>query len=133
MENLQKNPIALVKHLIDEKIITEDLNVFEQLKTIEEILLLLRESFKKTYPNMKIKVTSKSIHYAKEFNDEHIKEVAYILDDLDQYLSVGGFMDHDDSVDFFNDRITEEGFKYTPISAVDTMVLSLMPSKCLGL
>ncbi len=42
-------------------------------------------------------------------------------------------MDHDDSVDFFNDRITEEGFKYTQISAVDTTVLSLMPSKGLGL
>ena len=68
----------------------------------------------------------KSVHYANAFNDLSLKESAFVLDEIEQYLSINKFLDHDKSVDYFNKRITAGGFEVNPESLVSVMIESLL-------
>ncbi|MCI8503414.1 MAG: hypothetical protein HFH00_06215, partial [Dorea sp.] len=105
--DLQERAFALAKHLHDENIIK--LDDLDQLKneTYEEIVLLLRKKLQETYPQTKLKRMMKSVHFANGFPDERLKRVAIILtDEIEQYLNLNKFLDHDTSVEFFNNKIT---------------------------
>lgn len=68
----------------------------------------------------------KSVHFANGFPDERLKRVAIILtDEIEQYLNLNKFLDHDTSVEFFNNRITSAGFVINPTSLVETAFESL--------
>lgn len=56
----------------------------------------------------------KSIHYANGFSDLSLKESAFLLDEVDQYLSINKFLNHDKSVKYFNSKITADGFEINP-------------------
>ena len=71
----------------------------------------------------------RSIHYSNNFTDERLKENALLLDEIEQYLVINKFLDHDISVAYFNDRITSENFVITPIALVGVMIESLLLSK----
>ena len=68
----------------------------------------------------------KSIQYANGFEDKSLKEIAYHLDEIEQYLSSNRFLDHDQAVKYFNDRITDDGFEINPQSLVLIMIESLL-------
>ena len=56
------------------------------------------------------------VHFANGFQDERLKRVAFILtDEIEQYLTLNKFLDHDTSVEFFNNKITSAGFVINPI------------------
>ena len=60
------------------------------------------------------------------FQDERLKRVAIILtDEIEQYLTLNKFLDHDTSVEFFNNKITSAGFVINPISLVEVGFESL--------
>ena len=104
--DLQEKAFALARHLHDENIIKMD--DLDQLKseTYEEIVLLLRQKLQETYPQTKLKRMMKSVHFANGFQDECLKRVAIILtDEIEQYLDINKFLDHDASVEFFNNKI----------------------------
>ncbi len=124
--DLQERAFVLVRHLHDENIIKMD--DLDQLKneTYEEIVLLLRQKLQETYPQTKLKRTMKSVHYANGFTDERLKRVAFILtDEIEQYLTLNKFLDHDTSVEFFNNKITSAGFVINPTSLVEVGFESL--------
>ena len=79
-------------------------------------------------PTTRLKRTMKSIHYANAFADTALRECAFTLDEVEQYLTRNRFLDHDRSVDFFNKTITAEGFVITPTALVETMLESLLLS-----
>lgn len=70
----------------------------------------------------------KSVHYANGFTDEELKQCAFMLDDIEQYLSSNKFMNHDASVRYFNELITTNGFEINPKNLVMTMMDSLLIS-----
>lgn len=128
--DLQEKAFVLAKHLHDENIIK--INNLDQLnnKTYEEIVLLLRQKLQETYPQTKLKRTMKSVHFANGFPDECLKRAAFILtDEVEQYLTINKFLDHDTSVDFFNNKITSAGFVINPVSLVCVEFESLCLSK----
>ena len=69
------------------------------------------------------------MHYANGFPDELLKQSAFVLDEIEQYLTRNKFMNHDEAVTYFNDRITSQGFVINPNSLVGVMVESLSLSK----
>ncbi len=100
----------------------------EQLKdeTYEEIVLLVRQKLQETYPQTKLKRMMKSVHFANGFPDERLKRVAIILtDEIEQYLYLNKFLDHDTSVEFFNNKITSADFVINPTSLVEVTFESL--------
>ena len=124
--DLKESVFALARHLHDKNIIKID--NLDQLKdkTYEEIVLLIRQKLQETYPQTKLKRMMKSVHFANGFPDERLKRVAIILtDEIEQYLNLNKFLDHDTSVEFFNNRITSAGFVINPTSLVETAFESL--------
>ena len=124
--DLQERAFALAKHLHDENIIKmDDLDQLKN-KTYEEIVLLLRKKLQETYPQTKLKRMMKSVHFANGFPDERLKRVAIILtDEIEQYLNLNKFLDHDTSVEFFNNKITSADFAINPTSLVEVAFESL--------
>ena len=124
--DLQESAFALARHLHDENIIKlDDLNQLKN-ETYEEIVLLIRQKLQETYPQTKLKRMMKSVHFANGFLDERLKRVAFILtDEVEQYLTFNKFLDHDASVEFFNNKITSTGFVINPTSLVEVEFESL--------
>lgn len=123
---LKEKILELARFLMDKKIIVPD--NFEKFTSpnFVDIALEIRQQLHDMYPNTRIKRYMPSVHYANGFIDEDLKQGAFILDDIEQYLSKNGFMDHDASVDYFNETITMDGFEINPQSLVMTMINSLL-------
>lgn len=129
MKNLIQSIINLINHLKSENIISKYDACELENKSFYEIVLWLKDLFKEHYPNTKLKRMYRSIHYANKFENEELKQSAYILDEIEQYLTLNKFLDHDSGVEFYNEKITSNGFVITPNSLVETMIESLMLSK----
>ena len=127
--DLKKQMIKLVEHLCNENIITgvsaNDLGS----KTFDELVILLRDTLKEEYPKTKLKRIMKSVHYANGFSDLDLKQSAFILDEIEQYLCINKFLNHDNSVKYFNKRIVSNEFEINPQNMVLVMIESLLYSK----
>ncbi|MBN6709660.1 hypothetical protein JFL47_11575 [Haemophilus haemoglobinophilus] len=107
MNNLKQSLLNLIKYLSDENIIVNvDIDLLTN-KNFYESVLFLKNIFKEQYPNTKLKPVMKRIHYANRFENEDLKQSAYLLDDIEQYLTVNKFLNHDSGVEFFNKKITK--------------------------
>ncbi len=127
---LQEKAFELVKHLNSEKII--EIEKLDRLKnrTYEDIVVLLKQKLQETYPQTKLKPMMKSAHFANGFSDERLKRVAFLLtDEIEQYLTINKFLDHDMSVEYFNNKITSVGFVINPTTLVAALLESLLISK----
>ena len=127
--DLKQKIIKLIEHLGNENIITgvsaKDLGS----QTFEELVILLRDTLKEEYPKTKLKRIMKSVHYANGFSDSDLKQSAFILDEIEQYLCINKFLNHDKSVKYFNKRIVSNEFEINPQNMVLLMIESLLCSK----
>ena len=125
--DLKQQMIKLVEHLCNENIIT-GVSANESQK-FEELVILLRDTLKEEYPKTKLKRIMKSVHYANGFRDMDLKQSAFILDEIEQYLCINKFFNHDKSVKYFNKRIVSNEFEINPSNMVLLMIESLLCSK----
>ena len=127
--DLKQSLIQLIEHLRNENIIknvsVEDLKC----QTFNSLVILLRDTLGEEYPDTKLKQIMKSVHYANYFRDLSLKESAFVLDEIEQYLCVNKFLNHDKSVKYFNKRITAEGFEINQENLLMVMIESLLCSK----
>ena len=127
--DLKKHMIKLIEHLGNENIITgvsaKDLDS----QTFYGLVILLRDMLKEEYPKTKLKRIMKSVHYANGFSDLDLKQSAFILDEIEQYLCINKFLNHDKSVKYFNKRIVSNEFEINPQNMVLLMIESLLCSK----
>lgn len=128
--DLKKHMIKLIEHLGNENIITgvsaKDLDS----QTFYGLVILLRDMLKEEYPKTKLKRIMKSVHYANGFSNLDLKQSAFILDEIEQYLCINKFLNHDKSVKYFNKRIVSNEFEINPQNMVLVMIESLLYSKC---
>ena len=115
----------LIKDMYEKNIISGLLEDDIDSQSFEDLVLSLRDKLKECYPKTKLKRMMKSIHYANGFEDKSLKESAFLLDEIEQYLGSKRFLDHDQAVKYFNDRITADGFEINPQSLVLIMIESL--------
>ena len=127
--DLKQQMLKLIEHLYNENIITgvsaKDLDS----QTFENLVILLRDKLKEEYPKTKLKRIMKSVHYANGFSDLDLKQSAFILDEIEQYLCINKFLNHDKSVKYFNKRIVSNEFEINPQNMVLLMIESLLCSK----
>ena len=119
--------VKLIEHLCNENIIT-GLSAKDS-QTFDELVILLRDMLKEEYPKTKLKRIMKSVHYANGFSDLDLKQSAFILDEIEQYLCINKFLNHDKSVKYFNKRIASNEFEINPQNMVLLMIESLLCSK----
>ena len=124
---LKQRLIELIEHLYNENII--ETNVDFDKDSFYDTVVLLRDTLKKEYPKTKVKRIMKSIHYANSFDDESLKQSAFLLDEIEQYLCFNKFLNHDKSVEYFNEKITSEGFIISPENLLEVMIESLLDSE----
>ena len=127
--DLKKHMIKLIEHLGNENIITGVSANDLVSKTFDELVILLRDTLKEEYPKTKLKSIMKSVHYANGFSDLDLKQSAFILDEIEQYLCINKFLNHDKSVNYFNKRIVSNEFEINPQNMVLLMIESLLCSK----
>ena len=127
--DLKKHMIKLIEHLGNENIITGVSANDLVSKTFDELVILLRDTLKEEYPKTKLKRIMKSVHYANGFSDLDLKQSAFILDEIEQYLCINKFLNHDKSVKYFNKRIVSNEFEINPQNMVLLMIESLLCSK----
>ena len=127
--DLKKHMIKLIEHLGNENIITGVSANDLVSKTFDELVILLRDTLKEEYPKTKLKRIMKSVHYANGFSDLDLKQSAFILDEIEQYLCINKFLNHDKSVKYFNKRIASNEFEINPQNMVLLMIESLLCSK----
>lgn len=127
--DLKKHMIKLIEHLGNENIITGVSANDLVSKTFDELVILLRDTLKEEYPKTKLKRIMKSVHYANGFSDLDLKQSAFILDEIEQYLCINKFLNHDKSVKYFNKRIVSNEFEINPQNMVLVMIESLLYSK----
>ena len=120
--DLKQQMIKLVEHLSNENIIT-GLSANDS-QTFEELVVLLRDKLKEEYPKTKLKRIMKSVHYANGFSDLELKQSAFILDEIEQFLCINKFLNHDKSVKYFNKRIVSKEFEINPSNMVLLMIES---------
>lgn len=124
--DLKQSLIELIEYLRNENIIGSVRIGDLDSQTFNDLVILLRDMLKEKYPKTKLKRTMKSIHYANAFGDLSLKQSAFLLDEIEQYLSVNKFLDHDKSVEYFNNSITVDGFEVKPENLVLAMIQSLL-------
>lgn len=122
--DLKQSLIELIEYLRNENIIGSVRVGDLDSQTFDSLVILLRDILKEKYPKTKLKQTMKSIHYANGFEDLPLKQSAFLLDEIEQYLSVNKFLDHDKSVEYFNNSITVDGFEIKPENLVLVMIQS---------
>ena len=125
---LKQRLIELIEHLYNENIIEINVIDFEK-GGFYDTVVFLRDTLKKEYPKIKIKRIMKSIHYANSFDDESLKQSAFLLDEIEQYLCFNKFLNHDKSVEYFNEKITADGFVINPENLLEVMLESLLDSE----
>ena len=125
---LKQRLMELIEHLYNENIIEINFIDFEK-GSFYDTVVFLRDTLKKEYPKTKIKRIMKSIHYANSFNEESLKQIAFLLDEIEQYLCFNKFLNHDRSVKYFNEKITADGFVISPENLLEVMIESLLDSK----
>lgn len=123
---LKQSLIELIEYLRNENIIGSVRIGDLDSQTFNDLVVLLRDILKEKYPKTRLKRTMKSIHYANGFEDLSLKQSAFLLDEIEQYLSVNKFLDHDKSVEYFNNSITVDGFEIKPENLVLVMIQSLL-------
>ena len=127
--DLKKHMIKLIEHLGNENIITDISAKDLDSQTFDGLVILLRDMLKEGYPKTKLKRIMKSVHYANGFSDSDLKQSAFILDEIEQYLCINKFLNHDKSVKYFNKRIVSNEFEINPQNMVLLMIESLLCSK----
>ena len=125
---LKQRLIELIEHLYNENIIEINVIDFEK-GGFYDTVVFLRDTLKKEYPKTKIKRIMKSIHYANSFNEESLKQSAFLLDEIEQYLCFNKFLNHDKSVEYFNEKIIADGFVISPENLLEVMIESLLDSE----
>ena len=125
---LKQRLIELIGHLYNENIIETNVVDFDE-DSFYDTVVFLRDKLKKEYPKTKIKRIMKSIHYANGFNEESLKQRAFLLDEIEQYLCFNKFLNHDKSVEYFNEKITSDGFVINPENLLEVMIESLLDSE----
>ena len=125
---LKQRLMELIERLYNENIIEINVIDFEK-GSFYDTVVFLRDTLKKEYPKTKIKRIMKSIHYANNFDDESLKQSAFLLDEIEQYLCFNKFLNHDKSVKYFNEKITADGFVINPENLLEVMIESLLDSE----
>ena len=125
---LKEKAIELAEHLNDLGIVKfENITMLER-HNFEQVVSQILQELQNKYSDTKLKRRMKSVHYANGFTDEELKQSAFMLDDIERYLSINKFMNHDASVRYFNELITTKGFEINPKNLVMTMMDSLLIS-----
>lgn len=132
MNTLHKSLIELLGKLEENGTLTkEELNVAE-LKT-EELAKHIRDRFAKEHADLEIRRLLETVHYANSYEDKVLKETAFLVDEISEYMFKLEIANRDFVVGYFNTLIIDPAVEATEYNFVLMEVESLIENSYLEL
>lgn len=132
MNTLHQSLTELLGKLEENGTLTkEELNVAE-LKA-EELAKHIRDRFAKEYADLEIRRLLETVHYANSYEDKVLKETAFLVDEISEYMFKLEITNRDFVVGYFNTLIIDPAIEATEYNFVLMEVESLIENSYLEL
>lgn len=127
MNEIRNKVIELISHLECEKLIPANTVLIE--KNLVNTIKSLKEVLVKKYPKTKLREPIKALHYANKFDNGGLKNIAFLLEEISQLLFFNNHLDEKEVTSYFNTKMMDKTFDFTPINLVSTTIEGLCLSK----
>ena len=118
MELLRQKLLELLERFEERKI----LNPVDKSQLVKsdslELAEFIRDSFKKEYPMTEVSRLLKTVHYANTYEDKTLQKIAFLVDEISEYLFKEEFANRDYVVGYFNTLVIGSDFEPTELNFV---------------
>ena len=132
MNSLHKSLTALLEKLEENGVLQKEKFNTVALKT-EELAKHIRDRFAKEHADLEIHRLLEKVHYANTYEDKVLKETAFLVDEISEYMFKLGVANRDFVVGYFNTLIINPAIEATEYNFVLMEVESLIENSFLEL
>ena len=132
MNSLHKSLTALLEKLEENGVLQKEKFNTVALKT-EELAKHIRDRFAKEHVDLKIRRLLEKVHYANTYEDKVLKETAFLVDEISEYMFKLEVANRDFVVGYFNTLIINPAIEATEYNFVLMEVESLIENSFLEL
>ena len=132
MNSLHKSLTALLEKLEENGVLQKEKVNTVALKT-EELAKYIRDRFAKEHADLEIRRLLKKVHYANTYEDKVLKETAFLVDEISEYMFKLEIANRDFVVGYFNTLIINPAIEATEYNFVLMEVDSLIENSFLEL
>lgn len=132
MDSLHKSLTALLEKLEENGVLQKEKFNTVALKT-EELAKHIRDRFAKEHADLEIRRLLEKVHYAITYEDKVLKETAFLVDEISEYMFKLEVANRDFVVGYFNTLIINPAIEATEYNFVLMEVESLIENSFLEL
>lgn len=132
MNSLHKSLTALLEKLEENGVLQKEEFNTVALKT-EELAKHIRDRFAKEHTDLEIRRLLEKVHYANTYEDKVLKETAFLVDEISEYMFKLEVANRDFVVGYFNTLIINPAIEATEYNFVLMEVESLIENSFLEL
>ena len=125
MNSLHTSLAKLLAKLESKQVLTKSSANIEKFK-VEELARHIRDLFAKDYPEIEIRRLLEKVHYANTYEDKVLKEIAFLVDEISEYMFKLEVANRDFVVGYFNTLIIDPKIEPTEYNFVLMEVDSLI-------
>ena len=125
MNSLHTSLAKLLAKLENKQVLTKSSANIEKFK-VEELASQIRDLFAKEYPEIEIRRLLEKVHYANTYEDKVLKEIAFLVDEISEYMFKLEVANRDFVVGYFNTLIIDPNIEPTEYNFVLMEVDSLI-------
>lgn len=125
MNSLHTSLAKLLAKLESKQVLTKSSANIEKFK-VEELARHIRNVFAKEYPEIEIRRLLEKVHYANTYEDKVLKEIAFLVDEISEYMFKLEVANRDFVVGYFNTLIIDPNIEPTEYNFVLMEVDSLI-------
>ena len=125
MNSLHTSLAKLLAKLERKQVLTKGSTNIEKFK-VEELARYIRDLFAKDYPEIEIRRLLEKVHYANTYEDKVLKEIAFLVDEISEYMFKLEVANRDFVVGYFNTLIIDPNIEPTEYNFVLMEVDSLI-------
>ena len=125
MNSLHTSLAKLLAKLENKQVLTKSSANIEKFK-VEELARYIRDLFVEEYPEIEIRRLLEKVHYANTYEDKVLKEIAFLVDEISEYMFKLEVANRDFVVGYFNTLIIDPKIEPTEYNFVLMEVDSLI-------
>lgn len=125
MNSLHTSLAKLLAKLENKQVLTKSSANIGKFK-VEELARYIRDLFAKEYPEIEIRRLLEKVHYANTYEDKVLKEIAFLVDEISEYMFKLEVANRDFVVGYFNTLIIDPNIEPTEYNFVLMEVDSLI-------
>ena len=125
MNSLHTSLAKLLAKLESKQVLTKSSANIEKFK-VEELARYIRDLFVEEYPEIEIRRLLEKVHYANTYEDKTLKEIAFLVDEISEYMFKLEVANRDFVVGYFNTLIIDPNIEPTEYNFVLMEVDSLI-------